>query len=223
MFEGFKKNIDTLTEEQAQTIEKKCVAIVGLGGLGGRNAEIMCRLGVGKLILIDFDEFSISNLNRQMFSNCNTIGEKKAEVAKRELLQINDNIVIEIKIEKLDSQNACELLDSADLVIDALDNIDSRLQLELATSAMNIPLVHGGVGGFCGEVAVVFPNEKILQKLYQNKKQNKNSTVLACTCAVTSGIQSNIATQILIDKFDAKSENLFLIDLLNMNFEKVKI
>ena len=75
-------------EDAISLLQKKTVAVLGLGGVGGSAAEALCRSGVGKLILVDRDTVSRSNLNRQLFATCRTIGQKKVEAATDRLLSI---------------------------------------------------------------------------------------------------------------------------------------
>ncbi|MEG1520801.1 MAG: ThiF family adenylyltransferase, partial [Clostridia bacterium] len=213
MFDCFSKNIGTLTTTEADALQNSTIAVVGVGGLGGRVSENLCRNGVGKLILIDDDNFSTSNLNRQLFCNCETIGLKKAEVAKTELQKINQDISIDVKTTKLDEKNACEFLVGASVVVDALDNIPSRLVLENACATLGIPLIHGAVSGFCGEVAIDFPQNLTLSKLYRENSENPSSSVLSSTCAVIAAVQSTVAVKVILGKISEKDDNLYLIDL----------
>ena len=76
--------------------------IVGLGGLGGHLADNLVRLGVSKLMLVDFDVFEVSNLNRQLYSTQHNIGDYKVHVLREQLQKINQDCLIEVSIEKIE-------------------------------------------------------------------------------------------------------------------------
>ena len=94
MNEAFKKNIGIMNQSMINELESTLILLFGLGGVGGFAFETLIRVGIKNLIIVDKDNFEISNLNRQLASNLNTIGLKKVDVYQDRALSINDQINI---------------------------------------------------------------------------------------------------------------------------------
>ncbi|MCQ2752075.1 MAG: ThiF family adenylyltransferase [Coriobacteriales bacterium] len=123
------RNIQALSEEESASLFDKTVAVAGCGGLGGYVIENLARMGVGTIIAIDSDVFEESNLNRQLFSTENNLGQPKALAAQERISQVNSNVKIIPKIAELGEENAAELINGADCVVDCLDNMMARFWL----------------------------------------------------------------------------------------------
>ncbi len=163
----FEENNKLLGNTYVQKIQTKHMLIVGMGGLGGFVTNALVRLGVKTLTLVDFDCFSISNLNRQLFSSTDVLDQPKVDVIKFNLLRINPELTITTHQKKIQSINN---LDTFDVIFDCVDNIETRLWLAQFANKKHIPLVHGAIGGWYGQFGVLLPNSKILETIYQNKK-----------------------------------------------------
>lgn len=131
-----------LGSEKAAALERARVAVVGLGGVGAYAAEMLCRAGVGSLLLIDNDEVGESNLNRQLPALHSTLGRPKAEVMKERLEDINPGISIEVVREYLNESNVSRLLcGRLDCVVDAIDTLSPKIALIQHCLASGYPLV----------------------------------------------------------------------------------
>lgn len=119
--EQFSRNLGIMSEEEVQTLHDTTIAIAGCGCIGGFSAELLARMGVGKLILADPDTFDVSNINRQCAATHLTIGQRKAEALKNHLLTINPDLTIECYLEGVNESNAASFVEEADYVIDAID------------------------------------------------------------------------------------------------------
>ncbi|MFO8069968.1 MAG: ThiF family adenylyltransferase [Alkalibacterium sp.] len=117
----FIRNLGIMTEEEVQKLHETTIAIAGCGCIGGFSAELLARMGIGKLILADPDVFDVSNINRQCASTHLTVGQRKAEALRDHLLTINPDIEIECYLEGVNEKNAPSFVDGADYVIDAID------------------------------------------------------------------------------------------------------
>ncbi len=173
----FSENLKLLGEDHYKIIEEYTFLIVGLGGLGGFIANALTRLGATHLILVDKDVFEESNLNRQLFSNEDAIDKPKVEVVKTELLKINPKIRIDSFVSEIQAIAEEKIILEVDMVFDAVDNIKTRLWLEDFTTNLNVPLVHGAIGGWYGEVAIVTPGSNMLHTLYGNKEKGVEKTL----------------------------------------------
>ena len=131
-----------LGEEGVNKLQHSCVMVVGLGAVGGYALEAVARAGIGKLILVDFDRFDETNVNRQILALSSTIGRKKSEVAAERVREINPECEIIVKDMFVDSGNLSELLSlKPDYVIDAIDSLTPKCCLIEALCANGIPFV----------------------------------------------------------------------------------
>ncbi|MCR3955773.1 MAG: HesA/MoeB/ThiF family protein, partial [Gudongella sp.] len=164
----YDRNKSLISQKDQDLLAGKTVAVIGAGGLGGYLAELTVRLGIGKIILIDGDVFEESNLNRQRFSNEHNLGKQKALEAKRELERINSQVEIVAIHDRITTENSLDLVKGADLVLDGVDNARTRLLLQDACRELEIPLVHGAIGGWYGQVSVVMPGDDTLSTIYSD-------------------------------------------------------
>ena len=160
------RNMGTLGLEGQLSLLRATVALVGLGGLGGYVLEGLARAGVGHVIAIDGDVFEDHNLNRQMLSTEAALGTPKAAAAVSRVASINCAVRITPHASAVSADNAASLLEGAQVVIDALDNIPSRLILQEAAAALGVPMVHGSIAGFVGQVMTIMPGDPGLHALY---------------------------------------------------------
>lgn len=131
-----------LGEEAIEFLNRTTVAILGLGGVGGAAAEAICRMGVGRIILIDNDIVDVTNCNRQLLATAHTVGRDKIQVAAERLLSINPNVDLILKKEFYLPENSDFLYnESPDLVLDAIDTVTAKLHLAEKCCEKNIPLV----------------------------------------------------------------------------------
>lgn len=142
------------------------VAVAGCGGLGGWVIEGLARMGVGHLILVDRDVFEENNLNRQLLCTEDTLGQSKAMVARERVARVNGAARVTAHSVEATGKNLPDLLASAAVVVDALDTIPLRLTLQDAAAALGVPLVHGAIAGYVGQVTTVFPGDVGLRAIY---------------------------------------------------------
>lgn len=120
------------------------VAVVGVGGVGGYAAEMLVRSGLGHILIIDNDEVSESNINRQLLAMNSTLGQPKVEVLRRRLLDINPELDIAVVPEYVSEENMAEVMTSAgalDFVVDAIDTLSPKIALIQHCLNNGIPLV----------------------------------------------------------------------------------
>ena len=164
--ERYRRNLGTIGWDGQMRLLRSTVAVVGAGGLGGWIIEGLARMGVGRLIIIDGDHFQENNLNRQLGCTEVALGRSKAEELARRVLAVNGAVEAVARVAWLDAAGASELLAGADLAVDALDNLPSRMTLQAAAARLEIPLVHGAIGGYSGQVMTIFPGDPGLTALY---------------------------------------------------------
>ncbi len=128
-------------KEALSLLSKKTVAVFGLGGVGSYTAAALARAGVGRLIVIDFDTVSPSNINRQLFATKSTVGQKKCDVARRYLSDVSDCEIIAYDI-RYCAETAEEIdLSRVDYIADCIDTVTSKLLLIERATAAGIPVI----------------------------------------------------------------------------------
>lgn len=129
-------------EEAMNVLKNSTVAILGLGGVGGSAAEAICRMGVGRLILVDNDSIDETNRNRQLFATAETVNMDKVDAALQRLRSISPETELVIKKKFYLPENSDFLFDlQPDLILDAIDTVTAKLHLAQTCKEKDIPLV----------------------------------------------------------------------------------
>jgi len=222
--ERYSRNFESLSFKDMEILHSKKVCVVGCGGLGGHIIETLARIGVLHLTVVDSDVFDESNLNRQLFCTEDTIGLHKTESVKRRIAHVNSSTQVDTINTKLEEGNAQEIITGHDLVMDALDSVSARLVLVEACKQADIPLIHGAIAGWQGQVATIFPGDDTLSMLYAGSSDGGAWTKLGnlpFTASAVAAIQSAEAIKILTEKEAVLRNKLLLVDLLNIEFNTV--
>ncbi len=212
----YKRNPSTINIKNQLKLLNSHVAIVGCGGLGGHIAEILTRIGVGRLTLFDFDIFEEHNLNRQNFSNYNTLGREKALVVKEALELINPALRVEAFVQKFDPFRDMDMIKNSGVVIDALDNPQTKLDLASTCKKRNIAFVHGAIAGMTGQ----FTTCNTLENLYRNGSSGIESSVGNPSFSVTfaASIQSAETIKTILNIGDTLKDSILMTNLLDNEF-----
>lgn len=128
--------------DKTKLLQEKTVLLCGIGGVGSYTLEALVRMGVGKIILVDNDLVSITNLNRQIIALNSTIGKLKVEVAKERAIDINNNIIIETHTIFINDETVDSLFNShIDYIVDAVDTVNAKVNLIKKAKELNIPII----------------------------------------------------------------------------------
>ena len=216
------RNREAITLNEQIILAKSKVAIIGAGGLGGHLILSLSRLGIGHLVIIDRDVFDETNLNRQALSSTESIEFSKSETATRIIGYINPGVIISPFMVKIDTSNADEMIDGVNVVVDALDNISDRFVVERAAKRLKIPMVHGAVAGFEGQVMTIFPDDPGLKSLYgsdqaDQDKRNSPEAILGVPAIAPSFIATLQTMEVL--KIILKRGNLFRNTMVHVDLE----
>jgi len=130
------------------------VLLIGAGGIGSPAALYLAAAGVGRLGIVDDDRVALSNLQRQILHDSDSLGEAKTHSAERRLKALNPDVKLKTQAVRLDAGNARELISGYDLVLDGSDGFSTRLAVNAACVALRIPLVSAALGPFEGQLAV---------------------------------------------------------------------
>ncbi len=148
-----------LGEEGQEKLKGAHVLIAGVGGLGCPIALYLAAAGIGHLTIVDSDVVSLSNLNRQLLHYDGDIGREKVASGAEKLRRLNPTVQITSVMERINEGNAAALIQEAQVVIDGLDNFETRLILNQACVERAIPFIHGGVHSLMGEVTTIIPGK----------------------------------------------------------------
>lgn len=223
----YQRNRQTISVEQQLILCRSRVTVVGSGGLGGYLLEELARLGVGTLVAIDPDTFEEHNLNRQLLSTPATLGLAKVTAAAARVAAVNPAVTLIPHHCTFALENGRELLSGSQLVLDALDTIPTRLALASLCAEIDIPLVHGAIGGWYGQVTTILPGDQTMNQLYRRPAGNRGvEQVLgnpAFTPAVIASLQVAEACKILMGLPSPLRHAVLTIDLQSMNFEIIPL
>ena len=221
----YSRNKNLMSDDEITLLSQKKVCVLGLGGLGGYIVEMLSRIGVGSLTLVDGDVFDETNLNRQLFSSMNNLGSSKALEAEKRVKGINPLTKVIPVYEFIDSSNAMKIIANHDVIVDALDSIDLRKYIAKVCTELNLPLVHGAIAGWYGQVATIYPNDTTLDILYPKDIKRGIEKELgnpSFTPALVASIQVSEVIKLLLNRGDLLRNSFMMIDLYTNDIEVIK-
>ena len=208
------------------------VLIVGAGGLGSPVAEFLSRAGVGSIGVVDDDKVSLSNLHRQGLYNTSDIGKFKVKIAKDKIKKINPNTKITIYKIRLNNNNFKKIINDYDYIVDGSDNFTTKFLLNDYCLKFKKVLVMGAISKFDGHIFTFdFKNKKIpcLRCFFQESKISddllncESEGILGTVAGVVGTIQANEVLKKILSIGIGLDGYIFILDLLNLNFRKVKL
>ena len=220
MEERYIRNLGALTEQECAVLRTKTVLVAGCGGLGGYLIEMLLRLGVGTIRAADGDCFEASNLNRQLLSSPLSLGQSKADAAARRAALVNPDVRFVPISQFVMTENAAELIQGCDAVLDALDNIQARRLLAHACAEAGIPLIHGAICAWSAQAAVVMPGDDLIDRIYPEGVSLSSKASLSFTPPFCAALQTALCTRLLTGR-SLETGRLYVADLLNMELESL--
>lgn len=210
-------------------LKKSKVCLVGLGGLGSSIAVQLAAVGVGHIRLVDRDIVELSNLQRQLLYSVDLLGYPKVEVAARRLKAQNPNIKIESVPLSLNADNAEDIINGADIVLDGLDRMEPRYAVNRACVKLKIPYVFGAAITTMGNASTIIPGKTpCLECFYGNLDDEKLQTcavvgVHPSVLSVIAGIEVAEAVKIITGKQPRLANKLFVCDIGKMTFDETSV
>ena len=207
------------------------VLIIGVGGLGCPAAENLVRAGIGTIGLVDDDTVNLSNIHRQSLFNSKDIKKLKVSVAAKKLKEINPQTQIKIYNLRLNDKNINDIIKNYELVIDGSDNFITKFLINDYCKKFKKKLITGAISKFDGHIFTFdFKNKKTasLKNFYQEKEISDDilncefEGVLGTTASIVGTTQANEALKMLMEIGQNLKNEILIIDLLNLNFRKVK-
>jgi molybdopterin/thiamine biosynthesis adenylyltransferase len=234
------RQMSIVTKSQQNKFKESKIAVIGCGGIGGSVIEMLARMGIGELNLIDKDYFDFSNLNRQLLSTTSSLRKSKSETGKERVRKINPYVKVNAFNEELTEKNIEKLTENCDIIIDSLDNLLSRVILSRFAKKNNIPLIHGAIHGTLGQLTVFTKDTPSYEEIFglPSKGKELNGETIKEIESLTNGVPPVIGPvpNIIgaLESFEAYkfitgigevqySPNVFKFDLLNLNsFNSIK-
>jgi len=212
--ECYSRNIGTLGLEGQRKLLAARVLVVGLGGLGGHVVETLGRLGVGEIVAADGDVFVESNLNRQLLADTETIGRGKADEAARRIARVNPAVEFTGHARRFEDLGP-EAFAGCGVAFDCLDSIPARRALAERCGRAGLPLVHGAIAGWAGQVGVCLPGEGMMDRIYAGPKRGQETRLgnLPFTAAVAANLMVARAVGLLLGRSDGAERQLVFFDL----------
>ena len=214
---------------QQKLLESK-VCVIGAGGLGCPVGYYLAAAGIGTLAMVDNDEVEISNLQRQIAHSTATIGVNKADSAKRTYEALNpDCNVVPIK-ERLNKDNALEILKDYDVIVDGTDNFPTRYLINDACVMLGKPLVSGAILRFEGQVTTLVPGKGHCYRcLFEEAPPPglvpscSEAGVLGVMAGTIGALQATEVLKLILGQGKPLMNELLIYDALGMSFRKVKV
>ncbi len=175
-WEMLTRQMPLVSREEQEKFKNAKVTVIGCGGIGGLTIEMLARMGIGELILVDEDAFDLSNLNRQTLSTHENIGRAKSEVATEKVKEINPYVTVTSYNEHVDEANVDKLIKDSRIVIDALDNVLARVIVSRKAREYRIPFIHGAIHGTMGQITTFLPNTKSYEEMFSLPSLGKELT-----------------------------------------------
>ena len=205
------------------------VLLVGAGGLGSPLAMYLAAAGVGKIGIVDFDDVDITNLHRQLLHGMGDIGRPKVDSAEDTIREINPDAEI-VKINKhINSENAMEIAEDFDILIDGTDNFPTRYLINDLGVLMNKPVVHGSIFMFDGQVTTFLPGQGCYRCLYPAPPPPgmvpscAEAGVLGVLPGIVGSLMATEAIKLILDVGKPLVNRLLMVDALDMDMRTVKI
>ena len=216
-------------EGQIKLLDAK-VLLLGAGGLGSPAALYLAAAGVGTIGIIDMDVVDESNLQRQILHNVDRVGDRKVDSAKKTLTALNPDVNVVTYDTRLGADNIMEILDGYDVVVDGADNFPSRYLLNDASVKLGIPVVHGSIFRFEGQVTVFDPRNG---PTYRDMLPEPPPPEMAPSCAeagvlgvlpgIVGSVQALEAIKLILGVGDSLRGRLVAFDALEMSFREFRL
>lgn len=192
-------------EEITNKLDKSCVCVCGLGGLGSNIAEMLARVGIGKLIIVDFDVVDPTNLNRQNYC-INDIGEYKTQATINHIKAINPYIQVEAKNIYITEKNVLDIIENADVVVEAFD--DPACKAELVNTVLKNTnkycVASSGMAGYTSSNSI--KTKKAMSRLYLTgdnlSEANEGNSLMSPRVSICAGHMANMVIRLLLGEYD---------------------
>ncbi|TAN23570.1 MAG: molybdopterin-synthase adenylyltransferase MoeB [Actinomycetota bacterium] len=217
-------------EAGQQKLLDKHVLLLGAGGLGSPAALYLAAAGVGHIGIIDMDEVDASNLQRQILHNVERIGQRKVDSAKKTISLLNPDVEVTTYDVRLGADNVLDIIDGYDVIVDGMDNFPTRYLVNDAALLKRIPVVHGSIFRFEGQVTVFNPYVGPCYRCFvpepppaELAPSCSEAGVLGVLPGIIGSIQAMETIKLLLDLGDPLVGRLLAYDALEETFRTFKM
>ena len=211
-------------EEGQRKLKNTRAFVAGCGGLGSPIAYYLAAAGFGHIVLADMDVVDLSNLNRQILHWDSNIGEDKVKSAYEKLAQLNPEIYLTPLNMKITDENVYEMTRGCDIILDAMDNFETRYALNRASIKHGIPYIYASVWGLEGRLTTLVPGKTpCLECIFPKAPPKETFPVLGATPGVIGTIQATEAIKLLTGIGTTLENRLLVYDGEYMEFHEIKI
>ena len=222
-------SLKNIGEDKMKAIMGTTVTVVGAGGLGSPALRLLTAVGFGKVRIIDRDIVELSNIQRQTIYNTEDIGKPKAEVAVANLALMNPEVDFEAYSVSLQEDNAIELLQGSDIILDGLDSFAARRVVNKASLKLEVPYIFAGAVEYYANLSTFIPHETacfncIMGDAKDNPENScANVGVTPTLLSLASAIEVNEAIFIATGRKPQLANRLLTIDSESLSFETFDI
>jgi len=206
-----------------EKLKNSSVFVAGAGGLGSPVLYYLAAAGVGIINVCDPDTVDLSNLNRQILYNSNDIGNIKAETVSKKISMLNNNI----SVKHINSKAGWDTLDeikSCNIIVDCLDNFESRHILNEISVQNNIPMIHGAVTEYYGQISFLQPGETpCLACFISQDLKVEPKGIVGAMAGIVGSMQAMEAIKFITGTGDLLKNKLMYIDARSMNITAITI
>ena len=192
---AFARNLGLVDEGEQTCLRKTCIALAGLGGVGGAHLQTLARMGIGAFRLADPDTYEVVNFNRQLGATMGSVGKRKTFVMSEMAHEINPEANVTVFPEGITRQNIDAFLSGADIVVDGIEFfcIDTRRMLYRACRERDIPVVNAGPIGYGAAVLVFMPGCMSFDEYFRiDDSMTRAEQLLAMALGLAPGLGSDI-------------------------------
>lgn len=216
--------IEGFGEEGQKKLKQAKVFIAGIGGLGSPVSIYLAAAGLGTIRIVDRDNVELSNLNRQVLHWSSDIGREKVNSAADKLGALNPHVKIEAIKETINESNVSQLIGDSDVIIDAMDNLETRHLLNRLSLKKHIPFFHGAVRGFEGRASTFIPGQTAcFACMYGVAMPEQKFPIIGTTAAVIGSIQATEVIKYITGLGKLLLNRLLVFNGLTMEFTEYKI
>lgn len=211
-------------EKGQEKVKQATVFIAGAGGLGSPVSIYLAAAGVGRFRICDFGKPELSNLNRQIMHCDEDIGKNKARSAKETLSIINPHVEVEHLSDKIEKENASQLVGNAQIIVDCMDNFPTRHVLNEHAVKAGLPFVHAGVFGMSGQITFIHtPETPCLYCTFPGSPPSEVFPIVGATAGVIGTLEALEVLKYLIGKGALLKNRMLFWDGELMNFHEITL
>lgn len=216
--------IDGWHDAGQKRLAEATVCIAGAGGLGSPVALYLAGAGVGHLVICDMDQVDLTNLNRQILHKTSRIGMNKSISAKKTIYELNDSVSVTAIQEKIHEDNIHQIMEGVDIIVDCLDNFETRYLLMKEAIARCIPIVYGSVWGMEGRLSFIqAPQTPCLKCIFPDAPQKETFPIVGATAGVIGSLQALETIKYITQTGELLKSKLLVWDGTNNTFHNFKI